>query len=434
MALPIDKINARMEGEFKFHGRTYSVPFTTPGDLVQFKLGRRAGRLHMEVLHIERANPPNEPLVTPFCPVFGDCGGCKGQHLPYARQIELKSAPAFLGMQELGITPEIIQAPAFQNYRDRMDFSVEGLTLGLRGLREYGRFVDIETCAIQQEPANAILKIVRATLAGFPGLGFERATGAGILKYATIRTGLTHCLVLTVDEGKTSDERYLAFTKILEATLPVDCSLVESTTKYPSDISCPPGGRAIRGIPGLKARLGGIEFDVAYDAFFQPYPEAFDRLLDWARGFGAGQGNALVDLYCGTGVLSSIWTSFFPGQFKHVRGYEFTESAVTSARKNFLRFNGSTEFYAADLTQIQIDFKPDDFVIADPPRAGLSAGIRKSLLVNPVKNLLYVSCNTETQIRDLNELNTAYDIAGACVVDCYPQTPHLEAAVFLRAR
>ncbi|MBL8020508.1 MAG: class I SAM-dependent RNA methyltransferase [Leptospirales bacterium] len=388
----------------------------------------------MEVLHIERADPPGESLVTPFCPSFGDCGGCRGQHLPYARQMELKTEPVLAGMQELGTVPEIVEPPSFQGYRDRMDFSVEGGILGLRGAREFGRFVDIDTCAIQQEPANAILRIVRSVLAEFPGLGFERTTGSGILKYATIRTGLTNCLVLTVDEGKTSDERYLAFVRLLEGKLPADCSLVETTTKFPSDVSCPPGGRAIRGQAGLKSRLGGIDFDVAYDAFFQPYPEAFDRLLAWCKKFGAGGGDSLVDLYCGTGVLSSIWTSWFSGQFKHVRGFEFTESAVVSARKNFEGFQGSATFEAVDLTRVEIDLKPNDFVIADPPRAGLSPGVRKSLLANPAKNFLYISCNPESQIRDLNELKVSYEIAGACIVDCYPQTPHLEQAVFLRSK
>ncbi|HQI19812.1 MAG TPA: hypothetical protein PLW55_10735, partial [Leptospiraceae bacterium] len=110
MALPIQKINSRLEGEFVFRGRPYSVPFTLPGDLVQFKLSRKTGRLGMEVLHIEKAHNTDFALADPFCAVYGRCGGCRGQHIPYPKQIELKTTDLVRAMEGLGKKPEILVA------------------------------------------------------------------------------------------------------------------------------------------------------------------------------------------------------------------------------------------------------------------------------------------------------------------------------------
>jgi len=456
VALPIDKINSRLEGEFTFGGRTYAVPFTLPGDRVQFKLGRKGGRLSMEVLHIERAEPQRETTVPAFCEFYGDCGGCRGQHLPYQRQLELKTAPVLSAMQSLGFTPDVIPAPSQRSYRNRMDFvigrpmtaqnqsdSVQPTTLprgtvGLRGARDFARFIDITSCAIQRDQGNTILEAVRRAAQSYPDASFDRTNATGVLKYATLRTGLSSCVVLTIETGRENDERYATFLAELKNLLPADCSIIEAATTSPSDVSCPPGGRVLRGKAGFTERLAGIDFEVAYDAFFQPNPQAFDQLISWClettERHAIKEGGGLLDLYCGAGVLSSIWTSRLPGLFSGVRGFDITESAIVSASSNLKHFQGPVDFRAIDLASPGSLEIGNDFVIADPARGGLSPALRKILIANPVSTFLYISCNPEGQARDLKELSAAYRISEARIFDCYPQTPHLEQAVFLVAR
>jgi 23S rRNA (uracil-5-)-methyltransferase RumA len=431
MALPIEKINSRLEGEFRFRGRAHSVPFTMPGDLIQFKLHRARGRLGMEVVKIEPG--PQEGRIAPFCAYYGDCGGCRGQHLPYEEQLRLKSRPIVEKMMELGLTPEVVPAPEQRGHRRRMDFSVEGSIVGLRGAGSFDRFVDLEVCAVQNDSANGVLALVRKLLQRHPA-GFVRATGSGVLKYCTIRTGSIHSvLVLTYEMGRQDDPVYRSFIEELIQALPDSWSLVGVPTTAPSDVSCPAGGTALRGEPFFRERLGGIEFAVDYDAFFQPNPAAFELILDFARQHApAGAAARLVDLYCGAGVLSSIWTSWFSAE--EILGLEVTASAVHRAPENLQHFKGNARFLACDLqNRLPEELRPTDLVICDPPRAGLSPAVRKAILEGKPQHLLYVSCNPDSQVKDLREIAAGYRIRAAAIVDCYPQAGHLEQAVWLEA-
>lgn len=431
MALPIEKINSRLEGEFRFKGRAYSVPFTMPGDLVQFKLKHSKGRLNMDVLHIEHG--PRTGAVEPFCHAYGDCGGCRGQHLPYDEQLRLKTGPILEKMSAFGAVPEVFQAPALRGHRRRMDFTVEGSVIGLRGAGAFDRYVDLETCPVQSDSANSVLALLRRLLASH-AVGFTRADHSGILKYCTIRTGaISSVLVLTYEQGRSGDPLYQQFLQALILGLPPGWSLVGVPTSAPSDVSCPPGGEVLHGEGFFREQMAGIEFSVDYDAFFQPNPPAFELLLEFARKHAPDARARLVDLYCGAGVLSSIWTSWFSAT--EVLGLEMTESAVRRAPENLRNFPGPARFLACDLQhELPEALRPDDLVICDPPRAGLSPRLRRALVESRPRHVLYVSCNPDSQLRDLADLSAGYQVRRAAIFDCYPQAGHLEQAVWLEAR
>ncbi|HMU84474.1 MAG TPA: hypothetical protein PK881_11240 [Leptospiraceae bacterium] len=435
MALPIQKINSRLEGEFVFRGRPYSVPFTLPGDLVQFKLSRKTGRLGMEVLHIEKAHNTDFALADPFCAVYGRCGGCRGQHIPYPKQIELKTTDLVRAMEGLGKKPEILVAPRLQGHRNRMDFVVDAGVTGFREAREFARFVDVDLCPAERDQSNRVLEVFRSAIERHKDIAFVRESGEGIVKYATIRSGSTSLLSITIEASRSENQRYLAFLQDLIQTLPPQCSLVETHTVYPSDVSNPSGGKVHVGDGTYTDRLGGLDFRVAADSFFQPNPEAFDLLLDHVMAwFGPGDvaTERLVDLYCGTAVLSAIFTNRFPGDFASVYGADFTESAIAHAPGNLKHFSDPVRFEALDLAQKMVPLLPGDFVILDPPRAGLAPQVLRSVLDGLPERVLYISCNPQTQLRDLRALTSTYRIDSAVISDCYPHTQHLEQAVFLR--
>ncbi|MEQ9365095.1 MAG: hypothetical protein RIF32_12665 [Leptospirales bacterium] len=458
-------MNERFEGEFEFKRKVFRVPYTLPGDLVQFQL-RFPGPKHerFKVLHIEAAEsyPQDIALAEAFCPYHGRCGGCRAQHLAYDFQLKTKCNPVREKMRSLcGIEPELLPAPAMKNYRNRMDFVVNGADCGLRPVGDFANFVDIESCGIQREGANAALALCRRLLAtdDWAGAAYTRADHSGALKYITIRQGAASgVIVLTVHRPARDLPVYQAFRGALQRVLTAartdsssplyEYSLIESFTEtVEAEISNPPGGEVLAGRDGFREELGGLKFDVPYDAFFQPNPPAFDRLLEAARPWieaelasagstGAGE-TALVDLYSGAGVLSAIVAGWFPEAFDRIRGYESTASAVERAPANF-HSAGITkprvEFQTVDLLAPPADFlnDPARMILLDPPRAGLSPAVREALVKHrPAPAVLYISCNPYSQLRDLEELAPAYEVKQAVLADCFPHTPHLEQAVWL---
>lgn len=452
MALPVERLNSKFEGELKFKGRTVAAPFALPGDLVQFQISRKGAP---RILKIERAAsyPPGFEPIEPFCPYFGRCGGCRAQHLPYERQLEIKAGPVQAQMAELFyVKSEILPAPAQAGYRNRMDFVVNRTTIGQRPAGDFSEYVDLERCAVQSDAANAALTMVRATLAEHPAAGVDREAGGGALKYVTIRTGVASgVIVLTSLRAESLSAEYAAFRAALATALEAAArageivgqfSLIECLLDDPrSEISNPPGGRVIYGEASFRAECGGVEFSVPYDAFFQPNPVAFTRLLGAAREMlgealarDTGYNGRLIDLYSGAGVLSAIATRWFSDAFQTVAGYEFTASATERAPDNFSHFAGALQFKAVDLNKPGDDFLREEsgVLIADPPRAGLSAAVKRAIANHArSRTLLYVSCNPKTQIEDLKDLSQDFRVLRATLADCYPHTPHLEQVVLL---
>jgi 23S rRNA (uracil1939-C5)-methyltransferase len=72
-------------------------------------------------------------------------------------------------------------------------------------------------------------------------------------------------------------------------------------------------------------------------------------------------------------------------------------------------------------------------IIVDPPAAGLSANVRRSILNLAPTTLIYVSCNPATLARDLKELHGKFTINSVTPLDMFPQTAEIEVVGRLQA-
>ena len=75
-----------------------------------------------------------------------------------------------------------------------------------------------------------------------------------------------------------------------------------------------------------------------------------------------------------------------------------------------------------------------DVVITDPPRDGMHKDVVQQLLNISAKRIVYVSCNSATQARDLALMDAEYKIIKTQAVDMFPQTHHVENVVLLEKR
>jgi len=166
---------------------------------------------------------------------------------------------------------------------------------------------------------------------------------------------------------------------------------------------------------------------------FPSSQECFE-LYKITREYADLQGDELVyDLYTGTGTIAN----FVAKQAKKVIGLEYVEMAIEDAKINSQINNiTNTEFYAGDMRKLlSYDFvsqhgRPDT-VITDPPRAGMDEPVVRTLLEAAPKRIVYVSCNTATQARDIALLAEKYTVEKIQPVDMFPHTHHIECVVLL---
>ena len=71
-------------------------------------------------------------------------------------------------------------------------------------------------------------------------------------------------------------------------------------------------------------------------------------------------------------------------------------------------------------------------IITDPPRDGMHKNVVEQILKIQADRIIYVSCNSATQARDIKLMNQHYKVTDIQPIDMFPQTYHVENIVVLK--
>ena len=134
------------------------VPFTAPGDIVEVRLVEDKARYAKgELVSVLE---PSSVRVQPRCTVFGQCGGCQWQHLPYDLQWQIKNNGIHqaLSLAKVVSPVEWQQYPASTQWAYRNRIQLRGLAAKL-GFFAKGshNLVAITRCEIACEEINQVL-------------------------------------------------------------------------------------------------------------------------------------------------------------------------------------------------------------------------------------------------------------------------------------
>ena len=179
--------------------------------------------------------------------------------------------------------------------------------------------------------------------------------------------------------------------------------------------------------------------------FTQPNAIVCQKMLEWALDSATGIGGDLVEFYCGNGNF----TIPLANKFRRVVATEISKPSARAAIQG-LALNGIinvdlVRISAEQFSQVLrgertsrrmagIDLKDYDFraVLVDPPRAGLDPETIEQ--VRSYDHIIYLSCNPETLLHNLQSLSETHDMARLALFDQFPYTDHLETGVLLRRR
>lgn len=439
-------------------GRTILIANAVPGDTVSVQTTRKK-RQYYEGTATELLKPSPD-RIDPKCVHFGSCGGCKWQHMDYAAQLrhkenEVRNNLIRIGKVALPEVQDILPAPAQYYYRNKMEFSftdsrwleeeeiqkgdaiADRRGLGLHKPGMWDKVLDLEECHLQAEPANAIRLSIRE-YAKKNGLSFfNPRSQEGFLRTMTLRNNREGEFMLILQFFQEEEEKRIGLLEFISKEFPQIKSLFYTInskgndTLYDLDLIC------YRGQDHIIERIGDLEFRITPKSFYQTNSAQTERLYQIVRDFAGLDGTQRVyDLYTGLGTIAQ----YLADQAKEVIGIEAVPEAIAAAREN-AGHNGitNTRFFAGDMKQLlTLDFieaqgRPD-VVITDPPRDGMHKDVVACLLDILPERIVYVSCNSATQARDLGLMNEHYAVADMRPVDMFPQTFHVENVVLLERR
>lgn len=407
---------------------------------------------------LEVVTPAPQEVEAP-CGLFGTCGGCAYQSLPYEAQLALKEEQIRRLMDAVITEPyefmPIRRSPQPLQYRNKMEFSFGNeykdgpLSLGLH---KKGSFYDVLTtdaCQIVHNDYNLILREVLA-LAKETGLAhFHKITHKGYFRHLVVRRGLKTGeilvnLVTSSDTGtyiggeageKKFDEEAF-FKKLCDRllALPIEgkfAGIIHSRNNSLADVVVSEETTVLYGKDHFYEELLGLKFRITPFSFFQTNSLGAEVLYSTAREFiGEVDGKLVFDLYSGTGTIAQMVASVA----RKVIGVEIIEEAVEAAKENAAG-NGlsNCEFIAGDVLKMldTIEERPD-MIILDPPRDGINPKALDKIINYGVDHLVYISCKPTSLQRDLVTLQEkGYRVVKVCPVDEFPMTAHTETCVLL---
>ena len=116
----------------------------------------------------------------------------------------------------------------------------------------------------------------------------------------------------------------------------------------------------------------------------------------------------VYDLYTGTGTIAQFISKYV----KKVIGIEAIPEAIEAAMENAKLNNiDNVEFYTGDMKKVLNQSFIDkhgapNVIITDPPRDGMHKDVVTQLLNISAEKIVYISCNSATQARDLSLLDS----------------------------
>ena len=439
-------------------GQVVFISNAVPGDVVDVQTHKkRKSYYEGKAIHFHQYS---KKRVTARCSHFGTCGGCKWQFMDYKDQLfykqkEVENNLVRLGKIEIpGVMP-IIPSKNQYFYRNKMEFSfsdnrwitqeelasgkeiTERNALGFHIPGMWDKILDIEKCYLQKDPSNDIrLKVKEFAIKNSLPF-FNVRSQSGLLRTLMIRTTSTRELMVLFQFFQ-NDQKYITLLlDYIKETFPEITSLQyvvnqkANDTIYDQEVICYAGREYI------LEEMEGLKFKINAKSFYQTNSEQAYELYKVTRDFAGLTGTELVyDLYTGTGTIAQ----FVAAKAKKVIGVEAVPEAIEDAKSN-ARLNTieNTEFFAGDMKKIFTEAFIEkhgkaNVIIADPPRVGMHADVVHQILKVAPEKIVYVSCNSATQARDLALMDKEYKITKVQPVDMFPQTYHVENVVLLEKR
>jgi len=411
---------ARLPADEHGRGKTVFMPFVLEGEQVEASLTEQ--KPGFARARAEKIVQGSEWRVEPRCPYFLRCGGCHYQHASYEHQLQIKAAVLKENLRriaklELENELEIHPSPPW-NYRNRTRFKIQTSPQFALG---YYKFGSHELLPVQECPISSPL--INRAVAALWELGRAGKMAEGILELELFANAEDTELLIeaycapSIDKSAaeqwTQDAR-LALPEIAGAVVFIGRNALQSELWVSA------------GAKELTYNTAHGAYRVRAGAFFQVNRHLTDELVRIVTE--GSSGTTALDLYAGVGLFSAVLNR----EFERVIAVESSPTSYAdllyNSAANVKGVRATVEQY---LENAAGKLHPD-FVVVDPPRAGLSEGVIRHLVKLGAGRVTYVSCDPATLARDLRALlQSGYRVEQAHLVDLFPQTYHLESVFHL---
>jgi len=424
------------KGLARVRGQEIHIPGLLAGDTALVEISRSRQLINAKVVRIEE---PAEFRVKPRCTHFEKCGGCQLQHMSYQGQVEFKQklVEKLLGQYHRVNGIMVMKEPYFYRNKVHSALAYDKNRNIISGIYEKNthNVIAIKQCIIQDRHADAIIQSIRELMRSFRLEPYNEDTGHGFLRHILVKTGFASKQVMVVIVAAVPVfPSKNNFVKALLNIHPEITTVVMNINSRKTSAILGDSEKILYGKGYIEDTLCGHVFQISPKSFYQINPVQTEELYSKAIEMAGLRGNEeVLDAYCGIGTISLIVSD----RVKKVIGVELNKDAIRDAIRNAKVNNiRNVYFYSDDagrfMTRLARDKQHIDVVFMDPPRSGSDESFLTSLLKLSPSKIVYISCNPETQKRDIEILmKGGYKVEEVQPVDMFPHTVHTECCCLL---
>lgn len=374
------------------------------------------------------------------CPLYRKCGGCQLQNMDYERQLHWKQSLCESLLGKFHRVEPILGMEVPYHYRNKVQaaFGINRQRQPISGVYQSSthRIVPVDHCMIEDEKADAIIVTIRGLLKSFRIQPYDEYSGVGLLRHVLVKRGFSTGQIMVVLVTTTpvfpAKKR---FVEALRKVHPEITTVIQNVNGKFTSLVLGEQEKILYGPGYIEDVLCGCIFRISAKSFYQINPVQTETLYGRAIAFAGLTGKeTVIDAYCGIGTIGLIASK----HAQRVIGVEVNKDAVHDAIANARR-NGikNARFYHADAGEFMVNMaqagEKADVVMMDPPRAGSDEAFLSSVITLSPSRIVYISCNPETQARDLEYLvKRGYEIQQIQPVDMFPHTNHVETIALLQ--
>ena len=400
---------------------------------------RGCGDLPRAAQRKNRGANMEQKTEAPRCPLYRKCGGCQLQNMDYPRQLAWKQRQVERLLGEFAQPEPVIGMERPYHYRNKVQaaFGTDRSGRVISGVYQASthHIVPVESCLTEDRTADEIIGTVRGLLRSFRIEPYDERTGRGLLRHVLVKrgfaTGQVMVALVTASPVFPAKRR---FVQALRERHPEIVTVVQNVNGRFTSMVLGDAEQVLYGPGVIEDVLCGCVFRISARSFYQINPVQTEVLYGKAMEFAGLTGReTVIDAYCGIGTIGLVAAK----RAKQVLGVECNRDAVRDAVANAKR-NGAKNirFLCADagefLAEMAAEQERADVVFLDPPRAGSSVEFLTALAQMAPPRAVYISCNPETQRRDLRFLTgRGYRVEKIQPVDMFPHTQHIETVALL---
>lgn len=426
-----------------------------PGAIVNIRL-LKVKKNHLEAQVVETVK--KSPIEREIPAEWQMYGGVKWLNIPYEEQLKIKenqireALHSLKNFTEKTTFHDIVPSVESEHYRNKVEFSWgkyisakeqihDEYRFGFHLPGAFDRIENCRYCVLADEEMNAIFHEIDDIARNSPYPTYDPKTQIGFWRHLVIRkakyTGEI-MIIFSVNSQKTAE--ISAFFEKITNTLAekfehiASIYMLENTGK--ADIVAGEAHK-IFGENSITEKLFDLVFEIQPKSFFQVNTLTAEKLYGVAIDYIREKNGVLLDLYAGTGTIGMLLSKHFSKVYSVELVTSSSEDGQNNAKRNGVEnmefINAKVEDFAKDFAETN---KTADTIVVDPPRDGLHPSAIPNILDFGAKEIIYVSCNPATLVRDLAIIleDGKYTLTDVTAVDMFPHTHHIETVVRLEKK